>query len=249
MLVDTISSPKRILCREISRNERQGGSATKEWVERNFASHLHDDLFDTVYVSSNGWYERLRSEMAPLHAEVWLYAEEYRNEMGTVDPKLVTDAAIEADEEYPKKRLLVHYVQPHKPYIGPTAERYFEHAEGINMVEMMSRSEASLEDLKRAYYETLHAALLEVERLVDHLSGKTVISADHGELLGERCLRMPLKNFGHPTGIRISELREIPWLVCPHEGRNPVVSERPMENTSGQYGRELEKHLKSMGYL
>lgn len=227
------------------------GSATKEWVKRNFAADLHNNLFDTVYVSANGWYEQLRDEMAPLHAEVWLYTEEYRNEMGTVDPEIVTDAAVEAAQEYPKKRLITHYVQPHKPYLGPTAERYFEHAEGINMVEMMSRSDGSITDLKKAYRETLNVALPEVRRLIEQLPGKTVVSADHGELLGERRPRMPLRNVGHPTSIRLPELREVPWLVGPYEERKFIVSEQPKweENGFEQRNPQLEEHLEAMGYM
>lgn len=232
------------LSRQISR-----GSATKEWVKRNFSTDVHRDLYDTVYVSANGWYEQLRDEMAPLHAAVWLYSEEYRNKMGTVEPKIVTNAALEAGKEYPEKRIIAHYVQPHAPYIGETAERYFEHAQGMNMVDMMDTSDGTTEDLRIAYRETLREALPEVKRLVDGLSGKTVVTSDHGELLGDRYWRMPLRNYGHPVGIRVPELREVPWLVCPYDRRKNITASQGETPDQEVDEKEVEAHLKSMGYL
>jgi hypothetical protein len=39
--------------------------------------------------------------------------------------EVVTEAALEAAEWYPNERLIVHYLQPHAPYIGPTGVNEF----------------------------------------------------------------------------------------------------------------------------
>ena len=223
------------------------GSATVEWVRQNFTDRT---LTDTVYVSANGWLHRIQDEInAVIHAGNWLYSDEYRNEMGTVPPESVTDKALDWVEKYPNKRLLVHYVQPHKPFVGETAERHFSHARGVNMVEMMARAEnASTDTLRRAYRETLETALPEVKRLVAELDGKTVISADHGELLGERYPLMPLKNYGHPVGIYVPELVNVPWFELEYESRREITKERP-DTEAERDEEQLQEHLKAMGYM
>ena len=70
------------------------GSATREWVEANF----NQPLYDTVYVTANGWFLQLGLG-DNLHAYVSLHDEEYRNDVGTVPPDLVTEAAIDAAGE------------------------------------------------------------------------------------------------------------------------------------------------------
>lgn len=58
---------------------------------------------------------------------------------------------------------------------------------------------------KNIYVNNLKWALEEVSSLVDYLDGTTIVSADHGEALGEKGI------YGHPN-IDIPELREVPWL-------------------------------------
>ncbi|KXB01998.1 hypothetical protein AKJ44_01685 [candidate division MSBL1 archaeon SCGC-AAA261F17] len=58
--------------------------------------------------------------------------------------------------------------------------------------------------LYEAYENNLRAALAEVKKLAERLPGKTVVTSDHGELLGEDGL------YGH--GWRHPLLREVPWL-------------------------------------
>lgn len=223
------------------------GSATVEWVSENFSNKKLDD---TVYISANGWLHRIADEIGTtIHDADWLYTEEFRNHMGTVPPKTVTERAIKAVEKYPNKRLIIHYVQPHKPFLGQTAEKYFPHARGINMHEMMRQAEGATDkDLSRAYEETLNIIVPELERLMSRLYGKTVISADHGELLGERYLFLPFKNYGHPVGIYLPELIEIPWFECEWDTRRDHIAEEPIR-TNEHNEEEIEEHLRVMGYL
>lgn len=223
------------------------GSATPEWVRENFCGR---ELHDTVYVSANGWYHQLQGEIGgSLHDARWLYSDEYRNAIGTVPPDTVTREAIETADSYPHKRLLVHFVQPHKPYLGPTGEEYFENARGINMVELMKQAEgATVETLRKAYRENLEATLPPLIELLDALAGKTVVSADHGELLGERYFSLPLRNYGHPAGVHLPELVDIPWFVHHHTERKSIVDEPPVHQDDADTD-EVEEHLRLLGYV
>lgn len=64
--------------------------------------------------------------------------------------------------------------------------------------------------LRKAYEENLRIALREVAKLVKHLPGKCVITADHGELLGEDGFYAhPLYEEDNPY------LIEVPWFEIP----------------------------------
>lgn len=222
------------------------GSATREWVEANF----NQPLYDTVYVTANGWFLQLGLG-DNLHAYVSLHDEEYRNDVGTVPPDLVTEAAIDAAGEYPNKRLVVHYVQPHAPYMGPTGREYFGDVRGMNIHDMLRDIDAPTKEkvakLRTAYRENLQLVLDDVNTLLDAVDGKTVVTADHGELLGERHLTLPFREYGHPTGIRVPELIEVPWLVCESDDRRRIVSEKS-DHERTESMEEVESLLQDLGY-
>ena len=98
-----------------------------------------------------------------------------------------------------------------------------------------------------AYRKNLQLVLDEVDTLLDSLDGKTVVMADHGELLGESHLTLPLRKYGHPTGIRVPELVEVPWLVCDSDDRFWNVAEKP-EGERTESIEEVESLLRDLGY-
>jgi len=87
--------------------------------------YMRRQLHDTVYVTSNPYVSRIESNVfyavddSPLQ-------EHWDPERGTVYPSDVSRVAKQAAEEYPDKRLVVHYMQPHLPPIGPTGDRLHE---------------------------------------------------------------------------------------------------------------------------
>lgn len=67
--------------------------------------------------------------------------------------------------------------------------------------------------LIQAYRKNIEAALKSVKNLAQHLSGKMVVTSDHGELLGEN------GNYGHPLGSTNRILRDVPWLEVYSSGK------------------------------
>jgi arylsulfatase A-like enzyme len=65
----------------------------------------------------------------------------------------------------------------------------------------------SWRQIKQVYNANLRRALESVEELIESLDGKVVITADHGEMLGEKGL------YSHPHGVYFKELVEVPWFV------------------------------------
>ena len=154
------------------------GATSREFIRGNFTGA---ELHETVYVTENGWYFKLRDEIgAELHAEK-------RVEHDGLYPTPITDAALEPAVQYPNKRLLVHYMHPHYPYLGETATGDFDgfDLQTDGLIGDIQRREVSIPDevMRQAYVETLDAVLNEVAKLLEVFEGKTVVSADHGELL------------------------------------------------------------------
>lgn len=232
------------------------GSTSSEWVAGNFRDRI---LHDTVYVSANLWYARLEDY---LNASVYDFIDPEPNEIPKnlndaeqhvmnrgMHPKTVTQRAIEAAESYPDKRLIVHYMQPHQPYIGPTGDRHFT-PEG-STIKRLASGEISISNkiVRTAYRENLEAALKYVKHLLKSINGRTVITADHGEMLGDRYSPIPFRDYGHHHGIYCEQLVKVPWHIVERGERPAIVSEDPPERTYKADAAEVEEHLRDLGYL
>jgi len=98
-----------------------------------------------------------------------------------------------------------------------------------------------------AYKENLDIVLPHVERLVDTFDEYTVVTSDHGNALGERTWPIPTKIYGHPLGIRMPELTNVPWLVTNKDVRKEVVAgESSQAVTDNQ--NEVIQRLEDLGY-
>lgn len=221
------------------------GTSTPHFLRSNFAGR---SLHDTVYVTANGWIVKLLDELdVELHKLEFLEDGEYQdNATGATRPEAVTHEAKQYAEQYPNKRLIAHYVQPHKPYLGEFGRETFESAQR-NLQQIMTSGSISEDELQQAYNENLELVLDHVEELVDSLRGKTVITADHGELLGERISPIPIQGYGHPDHIYHQALTEIPWFTCEYETRREIAAERP-ERMDDVDEEQLTEQLKDLGY-
>lgn len=216
--------------------------ATEEFIRTTFAGV---QLYDTVYVSANGWYATLADEIdAELH-DYQFVESDWWNGYST-HPSTMTDRGLETADQYPRKRLIVHYMQPHKPYLGEIGDRLEYDGD---LYDTVVASGATREEINEAYDETLRQTLTEVERLIDGLSGKTVVTADHGELLGDRQSPIPIRWYGHVKSLYVPQLVDVPWHVCPHETRKSRVAEPPSAAHEATPTQSALEQLSGLGYL
>ncbi len=223
------------------------GAPTSVWY-RNVFTDRYDDI---IHISS---HPRVNSNMMVEGFEggehfgkiydIW--DSEWNEEMGTVLPVDVCRRAKEIIEEYPDKRFIIHFMQPHTPYLslGPPStkkKRAPESRESLsrklrnkmvalarNMIGDMTAvrvmsilglpplspmddalRKVGEDGVKRAYGDNLKRALYCIKKLLKETDmasrGKVIITADHGELLGEN------GRFGHEfEGVK--ELVEVPWF-------------------------------------
>lgn len=144
---------------------------------------------NTVYVTANPHIpSMLKGYNMGQHFDwvdkVWEYG--WSDELDTVHPSAVFDSAVRWLME--GKNVVAHFMQPHYPYIGH------------KIVEPLKE----IEKVREGYMDNLKLVL---EYALKLASGKTVITADHGELLGEHGLVF------HPEGYDYKELREVPYEV------------------------------------
>lgn len=227
------------------------GSSSEEFMEQNFVGR---EFHDTVYVNSNPFIKKLGLDESTFH-DVIDCLEEWDENARTVRPETVSEMAINAHEQYPNKRLIIHYMQPHTPFIGSSARNRRggvwddpnEEKKGLWEPLESGAAEIELDKVIDCYEENLNVVLAEVDRLLDEVDGKSVITSDHGNLLGERLWPIPTKRkFGHPYGVRKSELVIVPWFVLKHKDRRNIIDEMPASRNTESV--ELNDKLEALGY-
>lgn len=237
------------------------GSCTAEWLYKTFT----EPLPNTKYISTNPF---VNSDGVPLDKstqdfefkwnptehfkeviDLWKYS--WDDKLGTVLPKEVNKSV---KKNINHNKLIIHYMQPHIPYLTNPEEPPTTHSRKkimgssqkskrkiIKAIKplvapvwsLMSREDrwkikkllgfeintigrlylqGRVEELKKYYQENLEIVLEKVENLIEHLDGKIVITADHGEAFGER------GEWSHPGNRNIPTLKEVPWLKI-NEGR------------------------------
>lgn len=190
-------------------------SNTFNWLKVVFPDH-----YDITYISANPAVNSRGISVYGYKAtnhfrhivDVWDFG--WDDNRGTVPPRSVNDAVLENLD----KSMIVHYIQPHGPYIGNT-KLYLPKPPRVNLsrphmtdkliVEKVKQGEISVKKFRRAYRDNLKLCLIHVSKLISELPHENiVVTSDHGELLGEYGL------FIHPADIRAPKLRQVPWFEC-----------------------------------
>lgn len=230
------------------------GSGTAEFLRGNVANR---DLRDTVYVTANPQLYRYRDDFkARFHDVIHVWMEDGWDEhYGTVLPETTTQYALDAAERYPDKRLLVHYLQPHYPFIGADTEFDKGHLEapdkGDSFWLRLTSGELAVapEVVWDAYAKNLDFVLPYVESLLEEFEGRTVVTSDHGNLINERVFPIPMRVWGHPKGIHVEHLIKVPWLVSEAGTRKTITAEDPARAEQTVDEEVVTDRLESLGYV
>lgn len=231
------------------------GSSSEEFMERNFVG---EEYHDTVYVNSNPFIPRLSLDEGTFHAVIDCLGE-WDPDLQTVRPDTVASEAKKAFNNFPNKRLIVHFMQPHAPFIGElgralvgggwTMDRAVEEREAGIWNQLRDPSnKIDLDKVWEAYEENLRLVLDEVVPLIEAWDGKSVITTDHGNLVGERLSPiLTRRKFGHPYGVHAEELVKVPWFITDTIQRRKITEDPPIEQTSVS-DDEIGKRLEALGY-
>jgi len=231
---------------------RSNASSSQEFFRNNFHGRRLDDL---VLFSANTSINRTDAEFCDIYR---LWETLWDERTGTVPPSDVTEFVLDHERDYRDKRIVVHYMQPHMPFLmsvdgeikrHPVSGNYASKPDGADISEELSgtpwwdqleQGEISHQETWAGYRETLEVSLPYVEKLVDSLPGKTVISADHGNAFGENDV------FGHPSHIFEDVVVTVPWLEIEGERKNIKSSESVVSTKESTVDKEK---LRALGYL
>jgi len=236
------------------RTVRSKGSSTAEWLSQNFP----DAYGDVVYVSGNPHTSNITSESFHDLIEVW--RTDYDDDLGTVRHKPIIEAAHDAAANYPEKRLIVHFMQPHHPFIPRPDLQYdgwsakkdgdgeVKVGAGIEMTPWQALESGVVErsGVWDAYRENLELVADDVLQLARDFPGKTVVTSDHGNAFGERPLLAPKPVFGHPPNVRLDPLVRVPWAVF--DGKRKTIHDDGVTSHSDVSTDVIEKRLSELGY-
>ena len=190
------------------------GSNTVTWLKNTWRGE-----YDLTYFSGNPY---INSVGFPVDAtkdvyvakdrfkeivDVWDFG--WSERLETVHPRDMNEAVLNHDFD---GSTIIHYVQPHSPYIGGETKYSIATSKIRSKVLKKRLREKRFKGpprhlFKEIYCENLELVLSFVAEIVPCLEGRIVVSSDHGEFLGENGL------WGkHPPYVDHPALREVPWF-------------------------------------
>lgn len=230
------------------------GSSTTTWLKSTFG----DDHGDIVYVAGNPMTSRFRRGSFHRLYEVW--DEAFNQETSIIDPESVTKKALEVRNKYPNKRLIVHYMQPHYPFIGYDDLNYAEFdfddlginedrrlRSRINSVwQALEDNRVNKGDVWEGYISNTRVVFEEISRILGSFDDRVVVTSDHGNMMGDRSWPIPIRSYGHPDKMRNQNLVEVPWLV--REGNERRTSDDGTEQVDEPNRSDVSDRLSALGY-
>lgn len=227
------------------------GSHTTTFLQENFCNDYYDDI---VYITANPYIESIKHKF---YKVISVWKDGWDKKEKTVLPETMYEFAVDAIAEHPNKKLIIHFIQPHYPYIGyRLIDNSFSNLRESSLKDSKKRRKRKIKDTFFSIYGIDLYALIErklhlklyknnliitlpyIKKLIDILPGKTVLSADHGESLGEFLhFLIPIRLYGHNKNFRISRLVDVPWLTI-----------NPEEKDSNQI-REIHEKRKILNSL
>lgn len=197
---------------ELSKVYNGGATWTLPWLIQHCQGKLDCTLYSAMPTLSGGagylekWFTLLKTYEPHKHFRriiswkniVFDYA------MSTAFPEMVNRAVLKEPDE----KMVVHYMQPHIPYVGNPPMPW---TKGGGMAEKtkdkLARSEITIDKLKLAYKGNMRLAFAGAVELAGKLDGRIYITSDHGEALGEGGY------FYHGRGYpRMDCLCHVPWF-------------------------------------
>jgi hypothetical protein len=246
------------------------GTSSWEYMQETFVGK---QFHDTVYVSGNAHTSKLEEDVFHAIFPVEMENASERNtqypgplpeESDAILPESVVEQSLTVHKEFPHKKYIIHFMQPHLPFLGKYGRNLYRQVlestardqlvgesrwgTSIAIWDAVKHSETDVSDadVKKAHLENLEIVLGFVEYLVNELNGRSVITSDHGQLLGEKILTK--KRYGHPHDIHPKKLIEVPWFEIKGKKRRSITEEDPI-NSKRMSSTEIKEKLYALGYV
>lgn len=249
------------------------GSASVEWIAKTFDDEYRDAWSHTGHVTANphtghppdfntytdGNVYPLRERGLPYLDEVYVDRWKTTEDLPTVEPKYVTDRAMWAWDRRERlgfDQLLVHYMQPHIPFrsrpewspgwsnklqFGKPLAQYGKRDDW----EQLRDGDLDADEVWAAYADNLRWVLDEVQRWLETTDATVLITADHGNGMGEWGV------YGHPPGNGLPDLRRVPFVTVKgtreRDMQYSVTADPPVHREPKASEKTTDK-LQALGY-
>ncbi|RCU46448.1 hypothetical protein DU504_03465 [Haloplanus salinus] len=221
------------------------GTCSDEWMRHTFTEEYRDEMDRTLHVTANTSSNRHLRDDQFLHLEeVW--EDGWDEEQGTILAQEVTDRAIHFHRELDPDRTIIHYMQPHLPFVNNDIESNIVtpvgvQGEGLTLGELHDEG-YSRDTLWSASLDNLRYVLDDVELLLDSIDAQhVVLSSDHGQAFGEEGV------WAHPCYTYIDVLKRVPWCVTSASDNGeyqPMYEPQPEREPN----LSVEEKLEALGY-
>ena len=246
------------------------GGHSGEWMAHTFDRKYEDVLSNTAYLSANphtksvleadmdaedkhikrlsryGKWDFISSGEFGRMEHVWRHEVTDKNGFhghtgGYTPPRHVTDRGISVSRNHDFDNIILHYMQPHRPYVAAAVEDGRELYEYEKEPWEYMRKTGDRETVFETYLDKLRFVLDDVEILLNNLEADEVaISADHGEAFGEYNI------YEHHAGSLHPVIRRVPWVTTKATDSHSYTPHLDSRADSGCHAEDILEHL---GYI
>lgn len=224
---------------------RSVDTMTREWMKKNFRDEYAEEMACTAFICGNphsDWL--LDSDDFLLLDEVWRYG--WDDDLGTIPPRPLTDRAISVGRSESPERMIIHYMQPHYPFLsrpgldaGIDVDRFGE-LPWDNVWDRLRKGEVDRSKVWKAYRDNLCRVLEDVDLLLQNVDAeRAVITSDHGNAMGEWGI------YGHPIHMPLDAIQIVPWIIT--TGKDTGKYE-PDSYPGDVASRDIMTRLEQLGY-
>lgn len=201
------------------------------------------------YLREYGDWNLARSAQLGRLEKIWKYVPEEKKvgeesdphdlRQGGAPPRYVTDRAIAVWRKFDYDRLILHYMQPHAPYINHmrSSQKLADvHKDPFGFLEETGDKKTVWD----AYLNELRCVLDDLRLLLSNIDAeRVIISADHGEAFGEYGIS------AHHSGSLHPKIRFVPWIVT---SATDTGSYSPQIEPIEHGDVSTDETLKALGY-
>lgn len=194
-------------------------------------------LMPTLAITDLAYYEYL------FEYERWGEEGPRGHTAGMTPPRYVTDRAVDVARTADHDRLVLHYFQPHSPWVANALAEDRELRRDEDGWWGYLTETGDVETVWASYLDDLRYVLDDVALLVENIDAERVaITADHGEAFGEYGV------LGHKIGSLHPKVRRVPWATTSGRDERTYASEIDPPSSSSMSAREVEDQLAALGY-
>ena len=181
-------------------------SESKAWMNRTFR---FEDCSDIIYICGNPLLEDTKVKLSKFHRVIQPWKTQWDSDVGTIRSEELTDILIDNMDKISEKRIIVHYMQPHYPFISDIVNSPkmsagpIKHDEDYNIWDLLKNGKYTENEIWQGYQDNLRYVLDDIERI--EFTGEICITSDHANAMGEHGV------YGHPKQSNNPFVREVPY--------------------------------------